>query len=145
MTITKTSILLNSANIQNGVVLNLTEWVDYSWADELTFIIDVQQTLNNPTAGTLLAKFQKRVPHKNGAIQYNNQRLVDLSPEEQAGMLPLGGWPAKLADYTLATQLSYQRTATNFGPGLNLCIYTAGLVGTGAGFQTTALVVAKGR
>lgn len=144
--ITKTSILLNSATIKAGDSWNLTEWINYSWADELTFIIDVQQTIDNPTAGTLLAKFQNRVPHKNGAIQYSTQRLVDLSPEDKAGMLVRGDWPAVLADFSMATPTTYTRTIRNFGPGVNLNLTTAGLAGgTAPGFQTTVLIIAKGQ
>lgn len=144
--ITKTSVLLNSASVKAGVSLNLTEWISYAWADELTFIIDVQQTTGSPTAGQLLAKFQTRVPHKNGAIQYSTQRLVDLAPEDKAGMLVNGDWPAVLADYAMGAPLTYQRTVRNFGPGLNLNLSTSALTGgTTPGFQTTVLVVAKGR
>lgn len=143
---TKTHILLNSATVKTGVSLNLTEWIDFSWAEELAFIIDVQQTIGNPTAGTLLAKFQNRVPHKNGSIQYSTQRLVDLSPEDKAGMLVRGDWPGVLADFSLAAPVTYTRIVRNFGPGVNLNLTTTGLAGgTTPGFQTTVLLVVKGQ
>ncbi|MBC7594544.1 MAG: hypothetical protein H7288_11500 [Kineosporiaceae bacterium] len=143
--ITKTSVLLNSATIKAGDSWNLTEWISYAWADELTFVIDVQQTIGSPTSGLLLAKFQTRVPHKNGAIQFSTQRLVDLSPEDKAGMLVTGDWPATLADYSLAAPATYQRTIRNFGSGVNLNLSTSGLAGgTTPGFQVTVDIIAKG-
>lgn len=144
--ITKSFNLLNSATIKSGDSWDLTQWTSFSWADELTFIIDVQQTIGSPTAGLLLAKFQNRLPHKNGAIQYSTQRLVDLTPEDKAAMLVSGDWPATLADYTLATTNTYFRTVRNFGPGVNLNLTTIGLAGgVTPGFQVTVDLVAKGQ
>lgn len=150
-TIAKKSLLLNSANVgalyTAAAPLDLLQWIDYSSADEMLLVIDVQQTLNNPTAGQLFAKFQKRLTHKTGAIQYSQQRLVDLSAEEKAGMLPLGDWPSPLADYSLAGPATHQRVVTYFGPGVNLALYTAGLASGSAnpGFQVTVEVHTKGR
>jgi len=142
----KQSVLLNSASVKTAVSLNLTEWVDFSWAEELVFIIDVQQILGAPTAGTLNAKFQLRLPHKNGAIQYATQRLVDLTAGDRTAMLPAGDWPAPLADYTLGAPATYFRSVKSFGAGVNLNLYTTGLAGgSNPGFQTTVVLNAKGR
>lgn len=144
MSIAKQAILLNGVNLHNGT-LNLTEWIDYSWAQELAFIIDIQQTTGSPAAGTVTAKFQKRVPHKTGAIQFNNQRLVDLSAEEKVAWIVEGDFPVTLADFSLASPVTYQRSVRNFGAGVNLALTVAGLSGgTSPGFQITAIVVAKG-
>lgn len=138
------SILLNSATIKAGDVWNLTEWTDYSWARELTFTIDVQQTIGNPTAGQLLAKFQRRSQHKNGAIQYSTQRLVDFTADDIATMLPGTSWPSPIADFSMASPVNISRTLIRFGPGVNLQLSTSGLAGgANPGFQTTVVLTAK--
>lgn len=137
-------ILLNSAHLVNGTY-NLTEWTDFAWADEITFQIDIQQTVGSPSAGTISAKFQNRVIHKTGTIQYNNQRLVDYSAAEKSARIVEGDFPATLADYSLAAPASFQRTVRNFGPGCNLVLTVAGISGgTSPYFQVTVTMIAKG-
>lgn len=142
---TPPEILLDSVNLTNGTY-NLTEWVDYSWAEEIQFMVDVQVVNGGPTAGTLSAVFQKRIPHKTGSIQYANQRLVNLASEELASWVVEGDWPSPLANFNDSLPLTYTRNVRHFGPGVNCAIVVAGLTGgTSPSFQTTVLFSAKGK
>ena len=138
-------LLLPQENWKNASI-NLTEWVDYTWVEEITFMIDVQQTTGSPSAGTLTAKFQKRMPYVSGPYQWINQRLSDYTAAEKAAYIVEGDWPATLADYTLAAPITHSRTVRNFGMGVNLVLTGAALAGgTSPGFQVVVTAIVKGR
>lgn len=125
--------------------INLTQWVDFSWAEELTFIIDVQTQVGTPTAGNLTATFQKRIPNKVGFEQWSTQRLSDLTPEEAATWVTEGNWPSPLAAYNFASPITIQRTIRNFGNGVNLKLDASDIAGTGSpAFQVSVVLIAKG-
>jgi hypothetical protein len=143
------SILLSSMHVgpsdANGGIWNLTPWTDFTCADELTFVIDVQQIFGSPTAGSLFAKFQLGISHKTG-VQWGSNRLFDLEPAQKTTLITEGDWPSPLATYTMPSPTSRKRTIRDFGSMCNLQLDASSLTGgSNPSFGVTVTLIQKGR
>lgn len=147
-------IILNAVNLgpsisgannpANGGVIDLLPWHDWSWADELTFIVTVSAINGSPDGGNLVTRFQLGMPFVSGN-QFSTNRLFDLDSDQVSKLIVEGTqWP-NIA-YNASTPQTIQRTIRNFGPRCNLRLDASSLTnGTSPTFTISAVVVAKGK
>jgi hypothetical protein len=149
------STTLDAGISPGGGIVNVTPYLDFSWAEELTFIVTVIGVKGTPTGGTLTAKFQLGTPHSgaatngtNAGFQYSAPVYVDLDSTQKTNLIADGeDWPATIASYntTFTTPVVVQRTIKHFGSMVNLQIDTSGLTGgTNPTFTISVVVVQKG-
>lgn len=157
------SILLNqaklgpsstlAAGISPGAgIVNLTPYMDFSWADSLTFILSVTAVTGAPTGGTLTAAFQLGNPHiGDGQNQTQNYPFSDpnyvaLDTGQKTTLIADGeDWPSPVASYNSAVPVTVQRTIRNFGAMVNLQLNASSLTGgTNPKFVISAVLIQKG-
>lgn len=93
--------------------------IDWDWADEVSFILDVQSVQGSPAAWSLGAKFQFCMPDTTGA-GYTAERWFDLQPEQIAkciveGVDWYGGVPGVTTYKNLVTNPSVETGSTGWG------------------------------
>lgn len=130
--------------------------IDWDWADEVTFQIDVQSVQGTPTDWALTAKFQFCMSDTTGA-GYSTERWFDLQTEQVAQCIveqigwyggastaPTGaavGTIAKLGD---TLPLTVQRTIRSFGARVRVLLVPTFTGGTSPTVTCSVLAIAKG-
>lgn len=121
--------------------------VDWSWADEIAFVISIGAISGSPTTWSVGAKLQFLQPHTVN-FQFQQPRWFDLQPEniehcivEKCGFYagahdaPLDGSFGIIADNTdtaptAAVPITVQRTVKNFGQAARVVLNLAHTGGT---------------
>lgn len=134
---------------------------DWSWADEITFVISLGAIYGSPTTWSVGAKLQFLQPHT-AAFQFQRPKWFDLQPEnvstcvvEKCGFYggnhdaPLDGSFGVIGDNTDtaptdASPIVVQRTVKNFGfcPRVVLNLTHTGGTSPRAGVSVTAIAKA---
>lgn len=157
------SILLNqaklgpSSSLAAGIspaagIVNLTPYMDFSWADSLTYIVTVTAVTGSPAGGTLAAKFQLGNPHlgdaANNTLNYpwSDPAYADLDTTQKTSLIADGeDWPSPVASWNSAVPVTVQRTIRNFGAMVNLQLDASTLAGgTTPKFTVSAVLIQKG-
>lgn len=151
----KKSVVLNGVRLDVGLPvgadtfrgLDLTQWTDFSWADELCWVIDLQAE-SGVTAGALSAKFQVGIPHKTGAYQWASQRLADWVAADYTGRTAEGAqWGAAGVLWTHGSTtlpVTTQRTVIRPGPRCNLRLFFSTPITGGGYIQVSVTLVQRG-
>jgi len=157
------SILLNqatlgpSSTLATGIspgagIVNLTPYMDFSWADNLTFILTVTAATGAPTGGTLTAAFQLGNPHLGDAANqtqnfpFSDPNYVLLDTTQKTTLIADGeDWPNPIASYNSTFPVTVQRTIKNFGAMVNLQLNASTLTGGASPlFTISAVLIQKG-
>lgn len=161
MKISRSSVLLHAGAI-NAAGTGAVEQnqpanqIDWGWADEVTFIVDVQSVQGVPTDWSLTGKFQFCMPDTTGA-GYSAERWFDLQAEQVSKCIVEGvGWyggasaaPVGAAVGTIAKlgdtlPLTVQRTIRNFGLRTRILLVPTFTGGTTPTVTCSVMAVAKG-
>lgn len=130
--------------------------IDWDWADEVTFQVDVQSVQGSPTTWSLTAKFQFCMSDTTGA-GYSTERWFDLQPEQVQKCIVEGvGWyggaataPTGVAAGIIAQNgdtlpITVQRTIRNFGARTRVLLVPTFADGTNPTVTCSVMAVAKG-
>lgn len=154
ITITPTPFKDSTFSATPGVI-NLTPNTDFSWADELVWMIVVKAIVGSPTAGTLKAKFQTGALHYGNTLSTSSFPLsggppMDLTAAQKQAMI-IGGedWPSPLCAWdttvSAAAPLPFMRVIKHFGAICNLQLDASDLAGgTTPAFRVSVSLVQKG-
>lgn len=146
------STLATGISPSTGIV-NLTPYMDFSWAKELTFILTVTAANGSPTGGSLTASFQLGNPHtgdgSNGTrtgYQYSDPAYVVLDSSQITNLIAESeDWPNPICNYDSSFPITIQRTLKNFGAMVNLQLDTSTLTGgTNPTFTISGVLIQKG-
>lgn len=157
------SILLNqatlgpSSTLASGIspgtgIVNLTPYIDFSWADSLTYILTVTAVAGSPTGGTLTAAFQLGNPHigdfgnSTNNFPFSDPSYYVLDSAQKTTLIADGeDWPNPVASYNSSFPVSAQRTVRNFGAMCNLQLNASSLTGGSSPlFTISAVLIQKG-
>lgn len=149
--ISKVSILLNQVNFGpsstgafNGGTVDLMPKADYSWADELTYYVQVTAVNGSPTSGTLTGKFQFGIPASANGQQFSSVTLFDLDTNQKASLITEGEDWGTIASFGSSTPITVKRTIRGFGSICNLHLDASTLAGgTTPTFTVNVTLVAK--
>lgn len=134
-------------------IVNLTPYMDFSWADELTFILTVTGVSGSPSGGSLTAAFQLGNPHTgdglngtNGAYQYSDPAYTLLDTAQKATLIAeQEDWPNPVCTYASSFPVTVQRTIKDFGAMVNLQLNASTLTGgTNPVFTISGVLIQKG-
>lgn len=146
-TIGPTSTLAAGISPSSGIV-DLLPYVDFSWADELTFILTVTAVTGAPIAGTLTPSFMLGNPHVgDGANQTTNYQFSDpnyvaLDTAQKSALIAEGEDWTGIA-FNAAFPVTQQRTIRSFGAMVNLRLDASTLT-SGAKFTVSGTLIQKG-
>jgi hypothetical protein len=134
-------------------IVNLTPYMDFSWADRITFILTVTAVSGSPSAGTLTAAFQLGNPHTGDAgngtnplYQFSDPTYATLDTAQKATLIAEGeDWPSPVCSYNSSFPVTVQRTIQNFGAMVNLQLNASTLSGgTNPAFTVSGTLIQKG-
>lgn len=141
--ISRPIILLSGNNIATNQPLPGNS-VDLGYAEEVTFIIDVQAINGAPTTASLKAKFQFCLPHVEGE-QFVKERWFDLETVQVDNLIVDGAdFPNPLADKTTTLPKTIQRTIKGFGYRTRVLLEPSFTGGTSPSFKITSVMIPKG-
>lgn len=133
-------------------VVRVLPYMDFSWADELTFILTVLGTTGSPSGGTLTAGFLLGNPNTQdglngtGAYQYSDPAYSAMDAQQKWALIAEGeDWPNPVAAYNSAFPVTVQRTVKNFGAMVDLVLSASTLAGgSSPAFTISGVLIQKG-
>lgn len=114
------------------------------WANEVTFVVDIQSLSGAPSTASLTASIQAVMPHTTGN-QYLNERVFALDATQLTNLTAEGeDWPNPVCTQASSFPVTVQRTYIGFGKDLRLTLTPSFTGGSSPAFVLSVLAHGKG-